>query len=264
MRPSYYDMTSRNEDISAKYSDNKDGTFFGENKWGYYIDKYNMNLDITNKLKNDCEMEIKINGSRVNSLELGLYEKLDISKIEVQGKKMKFKRTNHGFIVTLPREYTNNEIINMKVSYEGEINTSWVQGEELFYVRDNSFFLADVFEWYPKLNDDTDKEYNINIKYAGKNKIYSNLNEKSKAKQYEFQGKDRDVVLISGNISNRTYKGYLFIGNEEYINNNNKCNDLIDSLKTKSNSINKILLSPFIPGINMDKPYEKILLDSVD
>lgn len=264
MRPSYYNITSRNEDISAKYGDNKDGTFFGEKKCGYYIDKYNMNLDITNKLKNDCEMEIKVTGSGVNSLELGLYEKLDISKIEIQGKKLKFKRTNHSFIVTLPREYTNKEIINMKVSYEGEINTSWVEGQKSFYVRNNSFFLADVFEWYPKLNDDTDKEYNINIKYAGKNKIYSNLNEKSKSNQYEFQGKDRDVVLISGNISDRTYKGYLFIGNEEYINNNNKCNDLIDFLKTKNNPINRILLSPFIPGINMDKPYEKMFLYSVD
>ncbi|MBX4259439.1 ABC transporter permease [Clostridium estertheticum] len=264
MRPSYYNITSRNEDILAKYSDNKDGTFFGEKKCGYYIDKYNMNLDITNKLKNDCEMEIKINKSGVNSLELGLYEKLDIAKIEVRGKEMKFKRTNHSFIVTLPRKYTNNEIINMKVSYEGEINTSWVQGQKSFYVRNNSFFLADVFEWYPKLNDDTDKEYNINIKYAGKNKIYSNLNEKSKSNQYEFQGKDRDVVLISGNISDRTYKGYLFIGNEEYINNNNKCNDLIDFLKTKNNPINRILLSPFIPQNKMDKPYEKMFLYSVD
>ncbi|MCB2353726.1 ABC transporter permease [Clostridium estertheticum] len=264
MRPSYYNITSRNEDISAKYSDNKDGTFFGEKKCGYYIDKYNMNLDISNKLKNDCEMEVKVNGSGVNSLELGLYEKLDISKIEVQGKKLKFKRTNNSFIVTLPREYKNNEIINMKVSYEGEINTRWVQGEELFYVRNNSFFLADVFEWYPKLNDDRDKEYNINIKYAGKNKIYSNLNEKSKSKQYEFQGKDREVVLISGNISDRTYKGYLFIGNEEYINSNNKCNDVIDYLKTKRNPINRILLSPFIPEAKMDKPYEKMFLYSVN
>jgi len=261
MRPSFYQIGKKNEAMENKNSNNKYDTFFAESNCGYYVDKYTMNLHLNNKLKNDCEMEVKVKGSGVNSLELGLYEKLKISKIEVEGKEANFKRNNHSFIVNLPREYKNDELINMKVSYEGEINTNWFQGQKLFYVRNNSFFLADVFEWYPKLNDSTDKEYSINIKYVGKTKIYSNLNGESQAEQYKFQGKDKEVVLISGNISERKYKDYLFIGNEEYINNDNECDASIDAARATNNSVKKILLTPSIPGTTkMDKPYEKAFL----
>ena len=104
----------------------------------------------------------------------------------------------------------------------------------------------------------------LTVFFISKHRIYSNLNGENQAKQYNFQGKDNEVFLIGGNISERNYKDYLFIGNEEYINNDIQCNDLIDNLKLENNLIKKVVLSPFIPGVNMDKPYEKALLNSID
>lgn len=255
MTPVYYNICLRNEAANGQ-------TFFSKANCGYYIDKYDMNINLNNKLKNTCNMEVKINGDSVNSMELGLYEKLNISSLEIDGKSLNFKRTNHSFIVKLPREYKNGETVNMNVVYEGDINTMWLQGRNLFFVKNNELFLADVFEWYPKLNDSKLKDYNVKIKYTSKNKIYSDLDGNRKLNGYKLQGKDREIFLVSGNISERKYNGYLFVGNEELIKDNQQCNYLIEDIK-KSNSkeVNKVIFAPFIPGgTKMDIGYEKAYL----
>jgi hypothetical protein len=265
MKPSFYNYIRRND---AKIINNNNTTFYADENSGYYIDKYIMDIDISNKLKNNCEMEIGVNKDSVKSVELGLYGELIISKVEIDGSKLSFNRTNNSFTVNLPKEYKNGEKLKMKVSYEGEINTKWInQGHRLFFLRNNTMFLADVFEWYPKLNDNTLKEYNVNIKYNGNNKIYSNLNDENKAGEYKLSGKDREVFLISGNIIERKYKDYLFIGNEEYVNSDKKCDSLIKVVgRERAEAVTKIVLAQFIPGggTSMDKYYEKAYLYTRD
>lgn len=262
VKPVYYNITNR---IDTSYSNNSKTTYFGKEDCGYYVDKYNMNMDIDNGIKNNCTMEIKITGTNINSIELGLYEKLYISDLHIDGEKMNFTRTGHSFIVKLPREYNEGQIIKMNINYHGKINTTWVQGEELFFVRNNAMFLADVFEWYPKLNDSMIKQYNVEIKYNSKNKIYSNLNETVKSGDYVLTGEDRELCLISGNIIQRKYKGYLLIGNEEYISSNSVSDELIGILNRRNLSIKKIIESPFIPGMSkMDKDYQNVFLWTVD
>jgi hypothetical protein len=258
-----YEIGSRREYESGK---NKFNTYFSNTDCGYYVDKYDMALKLDNKLQNDCTMEIRINKNGISSIELGLYEKLNINNIEAEGKKLEFNRTKNSFIVKLPREYNSGDIVNMKVAYEGAINTRWLQGEELFFVRNNVLFLADVFEWYPKLNDSLEKNYKLNITYNGKNKLYSNLEEENKDETYKFAGKDKEIFLISGNLAERKYKGYVFVGNEEYVNSNEQCDRVINDIKRKNlTNVEKAIFSPFIPGgTKMEKYYDKDYLDSND
>lgn len=264
-KPDYYNITSRNDSKNFSYDENKAPTFFSKENCGYYIDKYSMDIIINQPLINNCEMDIKVN-KKISSMEFGLYEKLNISKAEVDGNEVNFKRTGNSFIVNLPKEYNSGENIKLKVSYEGRINTCWGQGEQMFFLRNNGLFLGDVFEWYPKLNDDNIKEYNLNIKYSSDHKIYSNLDCKNISGQYEFTGKDREVFLISGNITERNYRNHLFIGNEEYVNSNNKCDDLIKLMEDKKlKNVKPAVFGPFLPGGGkMDKPYEKAYLFADD
>lgn len=264
IKPVYYNMARR---VDTVYSNDSDTTYFGKENCGYYVDKYTMNLNIGDKLKNDCTMEIQVTGDKINSVELGLYKKLHISGVEVNGFVSDFERTDHSFIVRLPREYKKGEILKINISYEGAIRTTWNNGEELFFVRNNGMFLADVFEWYPKLNDSRIKEYTINIKYSGSNKIYSNIDGTNKSDGYTFQGKDKEICLISGYIKERKYKGYLFIGNEEEIKRDSSCNDLIRFMKGRNSEgipeknpaeIKKFIIAPPVPGLSyMDEPYTK-------
>lgn len=255
--PIYYNIQLRDPSAKGNYTSNKHETFFCANDCGYSIDKYNMNITTTNKFKNNCNMEIKMNRNNVSSVEIGLYEKLNILSLKIDGKKSNFQRTNNSFIVNLPKKYVSGETLKMNVIYEGSINTKWDQEKNLFFVKNNEIFLADVFEWYPKLNDSKLKDYTINIKHNSKNKIYSNLDYKNKLNECNLQGRDREMCIVSGNISCKKYNGYLFIGNEEYINNNKKCNELMSEAK----KINKIIFTPFIPGgTKMDINYEKAYL----
>jgi len=117
-----------------------------------------------------------------------------------------------------------------------------------------------------KLNDENIKEYYLNIKYSGGHKLYSNLNGEHILGHYKFTGKDREIFLISGNITERNYRDYLFIGNEEYVNSNSKCDDLIKFMEDKKlTNIKPAVFGPFLPGGGkMDKPYEKACLFAVD
>ncbi|MFA6941876.1 MAG: hypothetical protein WCQ54_13005 [Clostridiaceae bacterium] len=257
-KPDYYNITNRNDSKNYSNDENKAPTFFSKENCGYYIDKYSMDIIINQTLINNCEMDIKVN-KKISSMEFGLYEKLNISKVEVDGNAVNYKRTDNSFIVSLPKEYNSEENIKLKVSCEGKINTCWGQGQQMFFLRNNGLFLGDVFEWYPKLNDENIKEYNLNIKYSSGHKLYSNLNGENISGQYKFTGKDREIFLISGNISERNYRNYLFIGNEEYVNSNSKCDDLIKFMEDKKlEDIKPAVFGPFLPGGGkMDMPYVK-------
>ncbi|ERI94011.1 hypothetical protein HMPREF1982_01267 [Clostridiales bacterium oral taxon 876 str. F0540] len=260
MKPTFYDARRSFEaDNLSAANDSEPKTFFSKNNDSYYIDKYNMDLILSDKLENKCEMEVVLSKDNINSVEVGLYRNLNIFSVSVDGTKADFKRNDNSFQIDFPKTYKAGDKISIKVNYEGIIKTVSEQGKQMFFVRNNYLFLGDVFEWYPKLNDSTIKEYNVSINYKGKNKLYSNLDTKSSSGKYEFQGKDREIVLVSGNITERKYKNYLFIGNEEYINNDENCNSVIE-VKNKLNSskVDKILFVPAIPGeTRMDKPYEK-------
>jgi len=261
IKPTFYDARRSFEvDMPSGINDDEPRTFFNKNNDSYYIDKYNMNLTINDKLENKCEMEMVLSKDNINSVEIGLYRKLNISSVLVGGDKADFKRNDNSFQINFPKAYKAGDKISIKVNYEGIIKTTGEQGKQMFFVRNNYLFLGDVFEWYPKLNDSTIKEYKVSINYKEKNKLYSNLDTKSSWGKYEFQGKDREIVLVSGNITERKYKDYLFIGNEEYINNDENCNSAIEmNNKFNSGKANKILFVPAIPGgTRMDKPYEKV------
>lgn len=259
VKTTYYDIYSK-RDAGFYNKKNSISTFFSNDDCGYYVDKYSMDISIDNKINNVCNMQVVINKDNVNLLEFGLYNKLNISEIQVNGKKTDFKRTINSFIVEFPKAYKSGDIVDVEVAYQGEVNTIWDQSIKMFYVSDNRVFLGDVFEWYPKLNDSLQKTYDMKIKYDGKNKIYSNLDGTSQEKNYKFSGKDKEILLISGDLQEVKYKDITIIGNEEYVNNSEYCDIMINRMeKELGGKGDKIILGTFIPGgKKMKENYEKV------
>lgn len=255
--PTYYDIYSR-RDKDYVNTENAYRTFFSNDSCGYYINKYSMDIRLTDRIANKCDIQISINKNNVNSVELGLYGKLNVSEIKIDSKSTSFKRTSNSIQVNLPRDYNDGEVVNMEVVYEGKIDTKWLQSETVFYLGDNRIFLGDVFEWYPKLNDNMEKVYDIQIKYYGKNKIYSNLDEISQNGVYKFTGKDKEVFIISGDMKEVKYKDITIIGNEEYVKNSEYCENMINRMKKETGIRNRIIVGTFVPGGGkMLEEYEK-------
>lgn len=265
------------EPLGSKLMEKKE-SFRSEEEKKYYAYKYKMNMELDGKLKNSCEMEIKVLQDKVSSLEFGFFKKLNISKLELDGTKLDYKRTNNSLIINLPREYKNGDVVTLKIDYEGNINTVWrsndfngvksSQYKQLFYVKKNLLALGGVFEWYPKQNDFREKEYSLDVKYNSKNKLYSNLDGSSSSTGWKFQGSDKEILLVSGyNIKEREYNGHLFIGNEEYINSNKFCEGLISGKNRKGEKkhfteIKKLIHVPL--DYNIKECYEKAYIYSTE
>ena len=261
VNPTFYDITIKAKVGDSGHNPSRFKTYYNKDDRGYYVDKYKMSLNIGDELENNCEMEIVINGNSVKAIELGLFGKLNIKSVEVNSEKQSFTRTNNSFKVELPKEYKNGENIKMKVQYAGIINTVWSQGQQFFHARSNSIFLADVFEWYPKLNDDRLKEYDIDVKYSGTNKIYSNLNYENKSKVGKLIGKDKEVFLVSNRMVEKNYKNYLLVGNEESINNDTLCDDIIRLFgENNSDDKKKIIFGLAVPGTGAGEDYKNAYL----
>ena len=173
-----------------------------------------MNIKMNRNIQNECEMIVNINENNIEELEFGLFKEIKIDYVNVDGVKVDYEQNGNSIKIKLLNEAEKNSVIKVNMKYNGKINTVWCQTTKMFFIKENSVFLADAFEWYPKLNDGKMKKYNVNIDYSGSNKIYSNLNEKIKN---SFYGEDQEIFLLSGNLKEVDYKGYTIIGNEEYL-----------------------------------------------
>lgn len=264
----FYDITSNieykdsNGNLNNDYINNQNNTYYHSGDIGYYVSKYDMNLTLQDNFKNICNMEIKITNPNTKFLEFGLFYKMNISKIYMDNKEINFERIDNHFKVNIPQDKLENRDMNLTVEYDGNINTEWLQGRKTFFVKNSSMFLADVFEWYPKLNDEKFRDYNLNIDYKGNNKIYSNLEGDGKN---NFEGNDREIFLVSGKVIEKNYSGYTLVGNEEYFKTDKQCDNIINSAnkRLEKDNLEKNIDTIILTKENPDKveiQYKKTYL----
>lgn len=263
LKPTFYENEAVQK-VEAGGFDNKNKVSFSKSDSDYYIEKYKMNINIDNEFKNNCSMNVMINQNNIDSIKLALYEGLKISNIKVDEKQCSFDRKENSFVIKLPKQYSKGDKININLQYSGFINTTWRNGEELFFARSNAFFLAHTFEWYPKQSDEYLKDYEIELMHSGKNKVYSNLDNQSQSPKYKLSGKAKEIFIICGHIEERKYKGYTFVGNEELINNDKYCEQIIKELKNNNiDGIEKVIFSPFVPYKMITKDYGSSFMTSM-
>lgn len=238
-KPTYYEAFSRDDaSVEDKIIASKDynaiadsnfssfHTFYSKDDCGYFVSRYNMDLDLKEKYSNNCSMILNITKDNVKNITFGLYGKLKVKDVKINGQGCKYSRDDNSITLKSDNAFNSGKKINILVSCEGYIYTKWLHGQETYFVDDSEAYLGSVFEWYPKLNDNKEKQYTIKIKH--KSKLYSNLFIKPGKDCDYLIGEDKDVLILSGStIEQRKYKQYTLIGNEEYFITDKQCQNVI-------------------------------------
>lgn len=232
--PSEYIINA--DEVNLQYDDKE------KNNDGFKILSYDMNIDIKNNFENNCFMKIELDDKNISKIPLKLYEKLEVKDIIINNEKAQFNREKDELILL---NNSGEKVLNINIKYEGIINTVDGQGSKKYFSKSEGAYLADYFEWYPKSNfKGYEKEYKLKVNSNSSKKIYSNL---SLDENKEFKGKDKEIFLVMGNIEERTYNDYTFIGNIELIDSIEKVNSLFDVISNDKGNLeekNKVILTP--------------------
>lgn len=234
-KPTYYEAFSRDvasvedkvrDNTLANQEDRKFHVFYSKDDCGYFVSRYNMDVNLKEKYSNSCSMILNITKDNIKNITFGLYGKLKVTDVKMDGKECKYSRDSNSITLKSDNAFNSGEKINILISCEGYIYTKWLQGKETYFVDDSEAYLGSVFEWYPKLNDNKEKQYTIKLNH--KSKLYSNLFIKPGKDCDYLTGEDKDVLILSGStIGQRKYKDYTLIGNEEYFITDKQCQNAI-------------------------------------
>lgn len=267
-KPVYYEVIPNTSATTDSLRKTPYEVYQAKQNPGYKVSSYYMDMNLSRRFSNKCSMAIFITEDGVKDLTFGLYGKLSIKNVFLAEKPVAFKRDNVSFTVNLPQEMKKGDIVGLNVNYEGVINTVWQQGSTLFFSDNKASFLAETFEWYPKLNDGIEKDYNIRLKHD--NKIYSNLNISKSSEYYKLAGRDKEIFILSGNIAEKNYNGFKLVGNEEYFKEESQCENAIETAqkapevsgKTRGDSFKTIIYAPFIPSNGRVFTYKGVYLNT--
>lgn len=252
----------------------------------YSVDNYYMKLILDNKLYNKCNIKLNISSSKVKQLEFLLNKTFKIKKVKINNKPVDYKRCNNKIILyTKNLELKNNQDVNLYIEYAGKICAENTSGTNIVYVNHDAInLLSNTIDWYPKLLQNKESYYDVNINSTSK--IYSNLpaySKENKKSSYNFKikGKTKGLNIVSGNYTHYTYKnmkiivpknlnkssinsGIDYALNKELINyikdNKNMLNKTeIDRIKNKN--FKKIILVPY-GSIDIDIFEDTIIMDA--
>lgn len=223
----------------------------------YIIDKYTMNINISNKINNSCIIDISEYSSNGN-IELGLDKIFKIKYIKVNEMKAKYSRENNILkinITDLNIDKSNN--LKLEIVYSGNIYGISDIGVDTIYVgRKATSLLDEAIFWYPKPLNNNEIQYKLNIN--SKATIYSNLSSSNEANDgytQKLEGKSNSVNLLSGNYKYFKINDVELIlplaYNEEFVYSQAiemlKAMELEkeDKEKVINGEINKIIITPF-------------------
>lgn len=236
-------------DVDTWYYSYKDQK---EEVGNFDILSYTMDIDISNQLNVVAELEVS---KCLPMYNFTLYHGYGIRNICNQdGTNLNFDQDGDYFTVF---NNNNNEISKLKIEYSGYSTT--------FYSNAQGAVLPGFFPYYPrsgfhevynleqmcynKLCLDYPSDFYINIS-AGRNSVYSNLNETRKNK---FTGSSNGVTIVSGFLKSHTVKGIEII--YPYLD-TMSCSDknienCVDEFVQKYHDVKKINKIMVLPNLNL-------------
>ncbi|WP_252250647.1 hypothetical protein [Clostridium sp. ZBS13] len=212
----------------------------------YNIKSYDMNINISNNIKNTTHIKMNINDDSEEIILL-LDKLFKINKVSIDDVDVDFKHENNNLCIK--HKFNKGTLVDLLIEYSGNVFVENDLGSSIYYVSNSAVNLPiSAFLWYPKINNNYLIDFNVNIQ-ANK-KVYSNLNTIDKCDNvYKFQGKSSGVNVFSGdykeeNIDNCEYilqinqnSKYFKSGLEKYISKLNVTKDLseddLEFLKSK-------------------------------
>jgi hypothetical protein len=90
------------------------------------------------------------------------------------------------------------------------------------------------------------------------------LDIKKEDNYYSLNGSDKEIFILSGEITEKDYKGYRLIGNEEYFKTDSQCEQAIARARkdSKYNDLNTIIYAPYIPSNGKKSTYKGTFMDN--
>lgn len=162
------------------------------------IKKYDMKISLDDYFKNECTMTLDSMDNMENEqeLKLRLNQLFKIQGVYIGDKKLDYKHEDGVVKIKI-----NKSIKDIKIVYKGYINALGNINEPVAFVTNKASFLPyDYLTWYPKGFDEEVKEYNVKV--SSGSDVYINLDNKiKKDKLYQFSGKTKNILLISGYLN---------------------------------------------------------------
>lgn len=175
----------------------------------YIITSYHMDVDFSNKLKNDISLniEVKENIDRINLLLDNIFT---IKGIEIDHSPVHYSFNNNR--LTIHTALKKGESVNINIAYEGTVFVNSDIGVPAFYTTKNAVNLpGNIFYWYPrKSNQEVSK---FTIKTNSQSSLYSNLNEDS---SNLYKGNTRYASFFAGNYKKVHKNGVEYIIPKSY------------------------------------------------
>ncbi|MBW6411649.1 hypothetical protein [Clostridium weizhouense] len=174
----------------------------------YTIKSYDMNIDISNNIKNTTHINININDDS-EEIVLLLDKLFKINKVSINNVDVNFEHEDNNLYIK--HKFNKGTLVDIVIEYSGNVFVENDLGMSVYYVSNLAVNLPEsTFSWYPKINNNYVIDFNVNIK-ANK-QVYSNLNIIDKCDNvYKFQGKSLGVNVFSGDYKEE------FIDNCQYI-----------------------------------------------
>lgn len=210
----------------------------------YVVKSYNMDLSLDKILKNNVIIDLYAEED-ANSINLSLDDVFLIKDISVNQSKVNFVHRNNN--ISFDYNLNKGDNIKITINYLGIVDITNDLGVNTYYVDDKYINMPiKSFYWYPKLNDDLQCNYHVNLETPAI--VYSNLDILNKSidsnkKVYELSGIDLGVNIFAGD-----YKSIIL--------------DEVDYIIPKNYNIN--LLKKVVNDNFKEFAYKKVIVSTWD
>lgn len=161
----------------------------------YKIQKYTMNLELTNKLKNKATMVINFPKDS-KDIVLALDDIFVVKNLKLDHQPVSFTHKNN--VVTIPSSHKQGESVTLTMEYEGFVDVVNDIGVNTYYVTKSAINLPGYFfDWYPNIKGQGLSDFDVSIDAAAK-KVYSNISAVSSNNEKHLTGSSNSLNLFAG------------------------------------------------------------------
>ncbi len=181
-------------------------------KRGYIVNKYNMEIDFSNILKNKCNIDIKIIGNNKDKIEFYFKDTMKIENLTINKRKIDFNHIDNKLI--LYNDWKKDSKYNISIDYRGFVDVQTTNLIDSSYVTNRDIvLLRDKIAWYPNpISNEEVEIFNFNIDTSSIGRLYTNLN---KNKEEYIDGKYKtnlignadEPLILSGNYMELSHNG---------------------------------------------------------
>lgn len=175
----------------------------------YTIMSYQMELSLTNSLKNIANLTIRFSED-VTELDLRLDDLFALNEVEIDGENVHFQRKDD--LINVQSSFEKDQVIQVMINYEGKVSVENNLGVGMYYVHDRTINLpGHIFAWYPQsLSNENSQAIQFDVEIQTPALLFSNIN-LVEDNSYSLSGETMSLSLFAGNYKTLENNGIEYI-----------------------------------------------------